>query len=200
MRIYLVRHAQSEWQTGGTADLDSPLTPLGSRQSALLGRWLAEHDRLDAQGRLEVGELYTSPFRRARETAEPAAAALKLPLLVRPDLCEAEFRVADQLPRWTAPLVPPSEFALPAAYVTFQASTKAALRDLVSRAQAAAGPIMVFTHGGIIKTMVRLLAATEVIDLRLYNAGVSCIEWDGARWRLVHLNLWDHLPPELRTV
>jgi probable phosphoglycerate mutase len=70
MHLYLVRHGQShvnlkEWNEG---NVDMGLTDLGQQQAAALARWLP-------QALPEIGALYSSTMRRARETAEVLAGA-----------------------------------------------------------------------------------------------------------------------------
>jgi phosphohistidine phosphatase len=69
--LVLLRHAKSDWSTGG-ADVDRPLADRGRRQAPEAGRWLAAHlTRID----LAV----VSPATRARSTWELVAAELELP-------------------------------------------------------------------------------------------------------------------------
>ena len=66
--IYLVQHGDKERSPG-----DPGLTELGRRQAAVTARWLRE---------TELKALYSSPLRRARETAEPVGAATGLAVQV----------------------------------------------------------------------------------------------------------------------
>ena len=71
MEIWLLRHASAEDRSSSGRDADRTLTDDGHRRAREVARGLAV---------LEPGiELVlTSPFARARQTAEPAARALKL--------------------------------------------------------------------------------------------------------------------------
>ncbi len=71
MEIWLLRHAVAEDQSASGRDSDRTLTEDGHRRAREVARGLAA---------LEPGiELVlTSPYARARQTAEPAARALKL--------------------------------------------------------------------------------------------------------------------------
>ena len=64
-RVYLVRHGETAWSKTGqhTGRTDLPLTEEGERQAAQLKGRLAG---------LDVAEVYSSPLRRARHTAELA--------------------------------------------------------------------------------------------------------------------------------
>jgi broad specificity phosphatase PhoE len=66
--IYLVQHGEKERVPG-----DPGLTELGRGQAAVTARWL--------QG-MGLDALYSSPLRRARETAEPIARAAGLPVRI----------------------------------------------------------------------------------------------------------------------
>jgi len=81
-------------------DIDVPLSELGERQARALGTWLAE---LPAAARPTV--IYTSPYLRARTTAELALAASAIPtetitMLTDERLREREFGVLDGLTRY----------------------------------------------------------------------------------------------------
>ncbi|MBI2377739.1 MAG: histidine phosphatase family protein [Deltaproteobacteria bacterium] len=65
MEIVLIRHAEPEWVRDGAGQLDPRLTERGREQARLLG----EH----ARALRGPTELFVSPMRRARETAEPLA-------------------------------------------------------------------------------------------------------------------------------
>lgn len=70
--LYLVRHAKSSWADPSLADQDRPLNKRGLRDAPAMGQRLAGHQvRIDA--------LWTSPARRAVETAHSFAKAMKIP-------------------------------------------------------------------------------------------------------------------------
>lgn len=199
MKIYLVRHGQSQWQVSPSEDWDTSLSPLGHDQAKHLGQWFAEDVPLDAATRLTVGSVLTSPLKRARETAEYLGESLGLPAEVQPTLTEATFHVVSELPRAAAPFAPWPEEPLSARYLDFRAQARAALAELTRRAEETGRPVLAVTHGGLIKTVVRTIAESDSFCLKLYNCGINAIEWTNGRWRVVHVNLWDHLPPALRT-
>ncbi len=108
-RLLIVRHGESLGNVarnaalaGGSAridiadrDMDVPLSPLGREQAESVGLWLAE---LSAEERPEV--VLSSPYARARETAEIIARAGRLNV-ARPRLDERlrekEFGILDRL-------------------------------------------------------------------------------------------------------
>ena len=112
--LFLVRHGESAGNVASDAaheaglpvidiairDMDVPLSPLGERQAAAVGRWI---------GALPDGErpsvVYASPYVRARTTAELALAAAGLEIdrdvtfVVDERLREREFGILDRLTR-----------------------------------------------------------------------------------------------------
>ncbi len=73
MRLYFVRHAQSEANVRmviSNRDLPHPLTDLGRQQAAALARSLAD---------VTLSVIYSSPIVRAAETAQIVAASRGLP-------------------------------------------------------------------------------------------------------------------------
>jgi broad specificity phosphatase PhoE len=108
--LWLVRHAESAGNLArdraelqgleriimeAGRDAEVPLSPLGEQQARALGRWIGglPHDE-------QPTAILTSPYLRARRTAELAveAAGLRgLPLVVDERLREREFGVLDRL-------------------------------------------------------------------------------------------------------
>ena len=197
VQLYLVRHAQSEWQVARNSDLDSGLTRLGHRQAERMGDWLARGAGRHAQRR--VASLCCSPLRRARDTAAYASEALDLPLVSNDSLREAPFHVADHLPRSVDPLAPSAPATVSATYAEFSMQASYALRDLLEMARTHGGPVLAVAHGGLLKTLLRRVVGSENVCFQIYNTGLVVLEWTDGRWYLVHLNLCEHLPEELRT-
>jgi broad specificity phosphatase PhoE len=84
MQIYLIRHGETDWNRRGLyqGTTDVPLNALGRRQADALAKALAPV-RFDAA--------YTSPLRRARETAGAVLAGRSVPLHVLPELRELSY-------------------------------------------------------------------------------------------------------------
>ncbi|PWC27649.1 histidine phosphatase family protein [Teichococcus aestuarii] len=111
LRLWIVRHGESAGNVARAAalaarqamidiaerDVDVPLSPVGERQARALGRWFAEQP---AEERPEV--IVSSPYRRARHTAELIRAASPSGLhsrgfILDERLREKEFGVLDRL-------------------------------------------------------------------------------------------------------
>jgi broad specificity phosphatase PhoE len=91
-RIYLVRHGETERSArhlySGQADV--PLTDEGRRQAVKAGERLA---------RTGVDAIWSSPLRRARDTAEAIASATGVPVTVDERLIEVDYGELEGLDR-----------------------------------------------------------------------------------------------------
>jgi broad specificity phosphatase PhoE len=199
MMIYLMRHAQSWWQVEPSHDWDTPLTHLGHEQARRTAAWLAARSLVARDlPRIEIGSLHTSPLKRAYETARYAADALGLPLQARDRLREADFHVASELPQAARPQLPPAGEPSEQ-YRRFRSQVEAAWQELLAEVDTSLGPLLVVSHGGFIKTLFRILADSDGFCVNLYNSCLSLVQWRRGRWHIVYINMWDHLPVELRT-
>lgn len=196
MRIVLARHGESTWQQRENRTTDCPLTPVGHRQARLLSTWLLTQPWLDQETRLKIDIIRTSPLRRASQTATHIAEALRLPVEIDPDLAEADFYVPDHLPRASEPFGKLS--GCTPSYEAFRQQAAQALRRLVEDSSSGC-TVLAVAHGGLIKTALRIAAGSDQVCFRLYNAGLTIIEWRSGRWHLTHLNLLEHLPLDMRT-
>jgi len=144
MELLLIRHARPVRTEVADGPADPPLSPLGRRQADALASWLVD-EKVDA--------LYTSPLRRATETAAPLADALGLEPRVHAPLSEydadasayipiEELRAAGD-PRW---------MELPADIAGFQNRVVAGIEELV--AAHAGERIALVCHGGVINMYV----------------------------------------------
>jgi probable phosphoglycerate mutase len=200
MKIYLVRHGQSRWQLEKSeTDWDSQLSDLGHEQGRLLGNWLSNGPYLTKATQLEVRALYASPLDRAQDTAAYTAKELALPITTIDALAEARFLVSPHLPSAPSPGQRPPSATLADEYLTFKAQAQTALDTLVAETEVQGGPILAFAHGALISTLFRIVAGSDTVSFWIYNTSLNLIEWKRGRWHFVHLNLLDHLPPELRT-
>jgi len=71
-RLYLVRHAKSDWMHTELDDFDRPLNKRGMRDAPKMGKYLAEQ-------RIFPQSIVSSPARRAYATAISFAAAMQVP-------------------------------------------------------------------------------------------------------------------------
>lgn len=155
--VYLVQHGDKQPGSG-----DPGLTELGRMQATRTGRQL---------DRLGIGALWTSPMRRARETAGCIAAVTGLAV-------QADARLRERL-NWDGTM--PWE-----AFADLWART-AEDRDLVpesgqSARQAGArlqaflagllGPVAAVTHGGVTAELLRTLLGDDAVPSGVLAAGI----------------------------
>jgi len=76
MEIWLLRHAAAEESSASGKDADRALTAEGEKRARAVARGLASLEP-------EIERVLTSPYRRARQTAEPAARELGLERALR---------------------------------------------------------------------------------------------------------------------
>src|SRR5215213_6896136 len=90
--FYYLRHGETEANAAGTiaGSLDVELTPLGREQARLAARALAG---------APITAIYASPLRRARETAQPIAEALQLPVTILDEIAERNWGDLEGMPR-----------------------------------------------------------------------------------------------------
>ncbi len=186
MKIFLVRHGESEGNLGGTLQgcrLDTALTRRGRRQAEAIAVRLAE---------AEVDDVVASPMARARETAEICAAPHGLAVRLDLELVEFDWGVWTGLPlddemdrsvaelraKWRSGDV---DAAPPRGESPLRAGVRAArvlarLRDSGPKA-----PIVV-AHGRFNRVLMATLLGRDLArmdEIRQRNGSISAFEWDG---------------------
>ncbi|BDG17807.1 phosphoglycerate mutase [Thermus thermophilus] len=155
--IWYVRHGETEWnaQRRFQGHLDIPLSPVGIGQAFRLAERLS-------RSRISFDRLYASDLRRARQTAEPLAQVLGLPIATTPLLREIHMGELAGLTRAEAEARFPS-FLAEAAEDPWNARRPGgeSMADLARRLQAfleevPPGRHLVVTHGGVIRAALKL--------------------------------------------
>jgi 2,3-bisphosphoglycerate-dependent phosphoglycerate mutase len=204
-----IRHGETDWnrQQRFQGQIDVPLNEAGLLQAQRLGRRLAEEP---------ADVLVCSDLLRARQTAEPLAAAWGLEPLPMPALREQSFGVLEGLDvptikaqhpdLWERWLVHQADFALPGgeSIRAFHTRVLDGVREL-----AAAHPgrtVAVVTHGGVLDMLWRSANSHSLDGLRsceIPNTGINRLRWaDG----LPIIDLWadaahlEDLPEQPSTV
>jgi probable phosphoglycerate mutase len=196
MILYCIRHGQTLHNAAGRiqGQSDSDLSPLGRRQCQRLAEALAKSS---------IEMVYSSPLRRALETAKCLGDALGVEVRIDPrlmeihaglfqDLCweEIEQRYPDHAARWKAR---DPDFRIPGGE---------SRRELMIRAGAvfheirAAGHrrAAILAHGGLIsgafKALLEIPAQHNPFSLK--NGSISTVAWDDEP-RLLTVNATAHL-------
>lgn len=163
--LYLIRHCQSAGQ-----EPDAPLTALGQEQAVQLASFLQAYD---------IKRVVSSTYLRARQTVEPLAARLSLPLETDARLIERVLST-DMLPDWRERLLAAwSDFdlTLPGGESSRTATTRglAAIDDVLAAGQL---PAAVVAHGNLISLLLHAFDGRPGYDTweQLTNPDVFRIE------------------------
>jgi probable phosphoglycerate mutase len=166
MQLLLIRHARPVRAVGGDGPADPALSPLGQRQAAALARWLAG-EVIDA--------VYTSPLRRAVETAAPLAEQIGSEPAIEPVLAEYDADAAAYIPiEELRAAGDPRWMEVPDDVAGFQRRVVEGIERLVAehRAGTPADTIALVCHGGVINVYLSwvLKAAHELFFLPHYTS------------------------------
>lgn len=144
--FYYLRHGETEANAARTiaGSLDVDLTALGREQARAAAQALVAEP---------ITAIYTSPLKRARETAEPIAEALGLPLNVIDEIAERNWGELEGQPRGMR-----KRGMTPAGGETPQAFMARVLKGL-ARVEGEA-PLIV-AHSGIYRVLCRTLHLDE---------------------------------------
>ena len=211
---YLVRHGESvsnmEGRVQGQEDIE--LSALGHAQARQVADWARRLAASCHAGTAPISEIWSSPLRRARETAEAIAAAIGLPVSVDEQLCELhagifqghlwadlEQAFPEEVAHWRSG---DPHYVIPGGESRAQlaARGRAALEALAARGTPG---MIVVAHGGVLTAALGsmlgrehplLAAAAERPFTKLpalANCSVTELEWPGPR--LVAFNETGHL-------
>jgi probable phosphoglycerate mutase len=192
-RICLVRHGETEWNAEGRVQgqTDIPLSAVGLAQAQAAAEELCRHD---------FSAVYSSDLMRVRQTAEPTARRLALPLQLDPALRERHYGIFERL------LYTEVRSRYPEHYARFQRKdpdydfeTGESLRTFYERslnvvkaivARHPGEQVLVFTHGGVLEMVYRFARSFGLEsprDFGIPNCGVNWVEitthgWDVQCW------------------
>jgi probable phosphoglycerate mutase len=198
----LIRHGQTDWNVEGRWQGTIPIALNAEGWSQ--ARSLAEHLR----GR-PIGSVISSDLPRAYETATAVAEACGLP--AQPDVRLREFdmgifqghtraQIETQFAaEWAAFRADYWDYPIPQGETRRQLQDRvyAAWQDFVAGGSGPEGVLV--SHGGSIRMLLMRLFPTDdrAQHMHIDNTSVTTVERDGEGWRLVEVNVVDHLGPPL---
>jgi 2,3-bisphosphoglycerate-dependent phosphoglycerate mutase len=168
--LLLVRHGESVWNSRNLVQGQSPrapgLTTVGERQALALATQLRN---------IGAELVFSSDLRRAVETALPIASVLGVPLEKDLRLRERAFGALEGLPNDD---VDPAEMGIEGTYVTNidtrprggesvreLYSRTAGFFDDLTRLRRLEHPVVIVTHGGVVRVAIAYLTGKEPEDL-----------------------------------
>lgn len=166
-RVFLARHGESDWNVENRfqGHTDRPLTERGREQARALARELAAES---------LQAIYTSPLRRARETADVVGTALGIDPVADPDLVEIDVGGWAGLSRAEAEERHPQAFRRwveggegwedGETFERMAARVVGALRRIA--AAHPEGSVLVVSHGGPIRAVLASALGMEVREHR----------------------------------
>jgi probable phosphoglycerate mutase len=173
MRLILVRHALPHRGAAGANGVADPgLTELGRRQAARV---------VGAVDGERIAAIYTSPQRRARETAEPLAAALGTAATVTAGLAEYDSGDRHYVPVHMMAEADPAAWARMLAgqlpehvdLEAFRMRVDSAFGEIAD-AHAGAATVVCFAHAGTINVyLATLLGLARPLSFPLDYAGIT---------------------------
>ena len=173
MTIILVRHGETLLNVGRTLQpANTPLAPNGHAQAAAVAQRLAA---------LRPAAILSSDLPRALQTAQAIAAATGLPIETTPLLHERNFGDLRGRPYDTLGFDPLTMDDAPLngeSAALFHARAAQAFALAVARRAAQGGPLIVVTHGLLIRSLLaRVVNAAEVdgVPHRLGNTSVTIV-------------------------
>lgn len=185
-RLLLVRHGESEGNRDRvfTHTPAVPLTETGRTQARTTGEWIRD--------RYGPRFIVSSPFTRARQTADIIARVLALPVGVEEELRERHYGTYAGLPYETAR----PEYD-PKAYWHWRPPGGETLEEVAARVGRALDRIataaghddaVVVSHGGVMMALWRHVMGEWAMPGRVVrNAGILLVEHDVGRYRAAEL-------------
>lgn len=199
MKLYLIRHGQTEWNIAGKIQgkTDIPLNETGLSQASLLAAAMETH---------EITAVYTSPLKRAYETACFVAGPHKLSVCPVEELREVDFGLWEGLTWEEIEKRYEKDFRLwdlnPVDHTPTGGEKKESSRARSRRAMErilsdADGDIVIVAHGGILVFVVSFLLAAQQDknEVIVKNASITTVEYDKitGKGELLSLNDISHL-------
>jgi broad specificity phosphatase PhoE len=184
--LYLDRHGETEWNRAGRlqGSRDLPLNEAGRRQVAALAELFRSRS---------ISAAFSSPLRRARETAELILAGRGVPLQILPDLAEMrcgawegldaaqrEHRYPQVVKEWSQD---PWRAAIPGAEPLEEVYLRAR-RVLGAILQEHVGQSVILSGHGFLNRVILISLLGRPRDafweLKQPNASCHVLRWDGA--------------------
>jgi broad specificity phosphatase PhoE len=189
--LYLIRHGETTWNHEGRlqGQLDVPLSARGEEQARRLARRLAD---------VALDRIYTSPLRRARDTARLCFPERVDAMEELPGFMERHLGELQGLTRPEAELAFPPYRRAGTALLAEAPPGGESLADFVARVMAAFSEVQgtsvaIVAHGGSLSILLAELLGLARGRLRLENASLSILTHAQGVWHARVLDSTAHL-------
>ena len=197
IEILLVRHGQTEWniQKKVMGDLPIPLNRVGRLQARDLSKKLKG---------IPLTACYTSPVKRALETAAIILKGRSVPLIKEPCVAEIDygewqgrsFREIPHEPQFVTYFTRPSRSLPPKGESMRQVQRRTIAFIERLRRRHKEGRLLVVSHADVIKAMIVNylgLPLEELHRIRIDNGSMSLLWFDGKLERVLSINSHNHI-------
>ncbi|MCD4786198.1 MAG: histidine phosphatase family protein [Candidatus Eremiobacteraeota bacterium] len=196
MNIYFIRHGESQFNKEGKlqGQMDPPLSDKGEETASSLARDMKE--TFVSSGR-EINAIYSSPLKRAKETADAISGATGAPVRMAPNL--QEIRLGDwegrkisniaktpQFIQWRKnpqSITPPGGEEIK----NFQDRAVTGIKKIIED-NSQNDNIIVVTHGGVIGALISYALKEDISNSMKRvpdNLSITSMEIDGAgEWKI----------------
>jgi 2,3-bisphosphoglycerate-dependent phosphoglycerate mutase len=203
-QVLFIRHGETDWNRIKRIQghIDIPLAQSGVSQAQQLAVRLAR----EAEAGAALDAIYSSDLQRAQQTAQPAAAALGLPLQLKPGLRERAYGVFQGHDSAEIEARFPDEYAVwqtrdPGFAPQGGESSRVFYHRVVHAVESIVadhpqGRIACVAHGGVLDCVYRFVNGLPLDAPRNYallNTSINTVEFDGGRARVLAWADIDHL-------
>lgn len=185
--IYIARHGETDWNKAGKlqGSTDIPLNESGKIQAIDCGKFFRE---------MPIKAIFTSPLKRASDTAHIINEILQVPIFPLEEFKERSFGEAEGMTYEERTKVFPRKNY--PNQENFKAFRRRLLIGLNKIHQAFPNEeVALVAHGAVIHTVFQIVENHEFFpqNARLSNGGVSTIKYVDGKWWLEEYNYIEHL-------
>ncbi|PQQ29128.1 histidine phosphatase family protein [Photorhabdus hindustanensis] len=176
--LILIRHAQSEWQSGITNDRNSNLTEKGVLESKLLYMRLKKYIEMNSYS------LYCSTLNRAMQTCNLSLSEENFSRVTfNENFNEANFHVRSSI-FIRRDFFPKKTDKKPSEYMDFKHRISMEITDILAREN----KVVIYTHGGVIKTILRIFCGSDEFCSEIENCSITHFIESEVGWILKKVN------------
>lgn len=186
-KIYVARHGETNWNRAGKLQgaTDITLNDAGRQQARDCGKFFHA---------LPVEAIFTSPLRRASETAAIINEEIQVPVIELAEFRERTFGDAEGMTyEERSKVFPRKNYPHQENYKVFRKRLIAGLKKI--HEQYPIGEVALIAHGAVIHTLFQIVENDDFFPqhARLSNGGVSTMVCEDGKWLLKEYNHISHL-------